>query len=108
MNSLDFRPGLTAATSLNKTDTCLIIERAIIEGSGGPDCIAISQEGLRFIRHLLAHYGNNLNGLPNFKNKNTIKHLAQTFIDHCGSLTLALENMQNIMLADNEVIVAYQ
>jgi hypothetical protein len=98
-NWLDFSPN-GVSESTNVWAALILVERAIIEGSGGPDNVPITKVGLRFIRHLLSvlpidQYAN----LPNFKNMNTIRRLAMLFIDGSDSPAQALQSMQAIMQA---------
>ncbi len=96
-NQLQFTPD-QIDRSLTECEAIVFVERAIIEGSGGPDNVPISMAGLRFIRHLLSLLPDNqYTILPNFKNTQTIKSLATLFIDSCGNISQSLQNMQVIM-----------
>lgn len=105
-NQLKFAPD-QIGRSLIEYEAIVFVERAIIEGSGGPENIPVSMAGLRFIRHLLSLLPDNQYAvLPNFKNIETIKSLARLFIDSCGSINQALQNMQTIMAASSDVVVS--
>jgi len=94
---LDFSPS-GVRESANAYAALILIERAIIEGSGGPDNVPITKAGLRFIRYLLSlRTVDKYNHLPNFKNMDTIRDLARLFIYRCGDAAKALQSMQAIM-----------
>ncbi|MFN8659768.1 MAG: hypothetical protein U0105_25760 [Candidatus Obscuribacterales bacterium] len=78
------------------------IVRTICEGSGGPDCEDMTDPGLRFVRYLLsiskaARFG----FLPNFKDPDTVRDVARQFIKYCGSASLALQTMRNVVEAES-------
>jgi hypothetical protein len=78
------------------------IENTIIEsivmGSGGPENLEITDQGLRFVRHLLATTASTKHGfLPNLKNSQCIRALAQDYIRKNGNGPLALDAMYQLM-----------
>lgn len=78
------------------------IVRTIYEGSGGPDCEDMTDPGLRFVRYLLsiskaARFG----FLPNFKDPETVRDVARQFIKYCGSSSVALQTMRNVVEAES-------
>lgn len=78
-----------------------MIARTIVEGSGGPDNAPITDQGLRFVRHLLssltaAHYG----FLPNFKDMYTIRCLARKYILYSGGAAAAIDSMLRVTCAE--------
>jgi hypothetical protein len=80
------------------------IVRTIVQGSGGPDNVEITDQGLRFVRHLLST--SNLikqDSVPNFKDMDTIRELAREFIKHSGNPTNALQVMYRIMMREERL-----
>ena len=71
---------------------------AIVLGSGGPENREITEAGLRFVRHLLVnsrsiHFG----FVPNMKDPECIRQIAREFIRRCGSGTIALQTMRQVI-----------
>jgi len=101
-NNLDFSPP-SLETSVDFIAAYLAessIIRAIVQGSGGPDNVEITDGGLRFVRHLLATSSATPCGfLPNLKDAETIREIARDFIRQSGSAATALQNMYTIMRA---------
>jgi len=95
-NHLDFTPGLSSST-IDMSDAQTIVERAIIEGSGGPDNVSVTMAGLRLIRHFLSLMPADCFCLPNFKNRDTITAAARLFIQSANNPAEALEQMQAVM-----------
>lgn len=74
------------------------IVRTIVQGSGGPENAEITDNGLRFVRHLMATSKTMRFGfMPNFKDMNAIREVARDFIRRCGGATLALQTMYNVI-----------
>ncbi len=70
----------------------------IVMGSGGPDNNETTEAGLRFVRHLLANSKAMRFGfMPNLKDMNNIRCLAQDFIRNCGNGPSALETMYQVI-----------
>lgn len=70
------------------------IVRTIVQGSGGPENVEITESGLRFVRHLLANSRSIRFGfMPNFKDMETIREMAREFIRRCGGASMALQTM---------------
>jgi hypothetical protein len=99
-DNLDFSPsgessgtGMLAAIVAETT-----IIRGIVEGSGGPENVEMSEAGLRLVRHLLSVCSSTPPGsLPNFKNPEAIQETAREFIRQCGSAASALQVMYSLM-----------
>ena len=73
------------------------IVRTIVEGSGGPENDEMTEPGLRFVRHLLSTSRPARNGfVPNFKDMETIRHVAREFIRRCGGAADAMQTMIRI------------
>lgn len=88
-NPLDFSTSFIAEAS---------IVRGIVQGSGGPENIDITEPGLRFVRHILCNTKSMRFGfMPNFKDMNSIREIARDYIRKCGSATIAIQNMQEVM-----------
>lgn len=74
------------------------VVQTIVLGSGGPENKDTTDAGLRFVRHLLANCRTSKYGfMPNLKDMNNIRSIAQEFIRHCGNGPLALETMYQVM-----------
>jgi hypothetical protein len=74
------------------------VVETIVMGSGGPDNKETTEAGLRFVRHLLANSKSMRFGfMPNLKDMNNIRNLAQDFIASCGNGPLALETMYQVI-----------
>ncbi|MBX9668420.1 MAG: hypothetical protein K2X93_12415 [Candidatus Obscuribacterales bacterium] len=75
-----------------------LIVRMIVMGSGGPDNGEVTDQGLRFVRHLMANSRACRGGfVPNFKNMDCIKEVARDFIRQCGSASRALQTMYQVI-----------
>jgi hypothetical protein len=73
------------------------IVRTIVLGSGGPENAEITEQGLRFVRHLLSTSRSMRFGfMPNFKNMDSIRELAREFIRKCGGAASALQTMHAV------------
>ena len=71
---------------------------AIVMGSGGPDNDEITEAGLRFVRHLMVNSRSIRFGfIPNFKDPDCIRLIAREFIRKCGSGTIALQTMHQVI-----------
>lgn len=74
------------------------VVETIVMGSGGPENQETTEAGLRFVRHILANSKSMRFGfMPNLKDMNNIRSLAQDFIRHCGNGPLALETMYQVI-----------
>ncbi|MBZ0186198.1 MAG: hypothetical protein K8F91_08055 [Candidatus Obscuribacterales bacterium] len=74
------------------------IVRMIVMGSGGPENGEITEQGLRFIRHLMSKSQACRSGfLPNLKDMNCIKDLARDYIASSGTPTHALASMYQVI-----------
>ncbi len=74
------------------------IVRGIVQGSGGPENIDITEPGLRFVRHILCNTKSMRFGfMPNFKDMNSIREIARDYIRKCGGATIAMQTMQQVM-----------
>jgi hypothetical protein len=74
------------------------IVRTIVQGSGGPENVEITEAGLRFVRHILSVTGLTRTGfLPNLKDMNSIRELACQFIRCSGGGAAALQTMYSVM-----------
>lgn len=70
----------------------------IVLGSGGPENAEITDQGLRFIRHIMANSRSCKSGfLPNFKDMDCIQEQARDFIRRCGTATSALQTMYQVI-----------
>jgi hypothetical protein len=75
-----------------------LIVRMIVMGSGGPENAEITEQGLRFVRHLMANSRACRSGfIPNFKNINCVREVAKDFIRQCGSASRALQTMYQVI-----------
>lgn len=75
-----------------------LIVRMIVMGSGGPENAEITEQGLRFVRHLMANSRACRCGfVPNFKNIDCIKEVAREFIRQCGTPSSALQTMYQVI-----------
>lgn len=75
-----------------------LIVRMIVMGSGGPDNGEVTEQGLRFVRHIMANSRACRAGfVPNFKNMDCIKEVARDFIRQCGSASRALQTMYQVI-----------
>ena len=75
-----------------------LIVRMIVMGSGGPENAEITEQGLRFVRHLMANSRACRSGfVPNFKSMDCIKELAKDFIRQCGNASHALNTMYQLI-----------
>jgi hypothetical protein len=78
------------------------IVRTIVQGSGGPENSEITENGLRFVRHLLQNSKSMRFGfMPNFKDMNTIRQMARDFIRRCGGASPALATMYAVIQVEN-------
>ncbi len=74
------------------------ITRMIKTGSGGPDNLEITDQGLRFVRYLIANQPESRWAiLPNFKDERCVQDLARQFIGQWGSPISAVEAMYEII-----------
>ncbi|MBP7864040.1 hypothetical protein KA183_20310 [bacterium] len=74
------------------------ITRMIKTGSGGPENMDITDQGLRFVRYLMCNRpANNWSTLPNFKDEHSVREMARRFISHWGSPISAVEAMYKII-----------
>lgn len=90
-NNLDFSPPREQVSMLSSFVAETTIVRAIVEGSGGPDNMEISEAGLRFIRYMLSQSSSaRLGHLPNFKDMQSIQAAARDFIAQSGGASKAL------------------
>ena len=70
----------------------------IVLGSGGPENAEITDQGLRFVRHIMANSRSCRSGfLPNFKDMDCIQELSRDFIRRCGTATTALQTMYQVI-----------
>jgi len=70
----------------------------IVKGSGGPENNETTDAGLRFVRHLLVNSRSMRFGfMPNLKDMEHIRQIAQEYIRRCGNGPIALENMYQVM-----------
>lgn len=75
-----------------------LIVRMIVMGSGGPENAEITEQGLRFVRHLMANSRACRSGfVPNFKSMDCIRELARDFINQCGNASRALQMMYQVI-----------
>lgn len=75
-----------------------LIVRMIVMGSGGPENAEITEQGLRFVRHLMANSRACRSGfVPNFKSMDCIRELARDFIRQCGNASRALQMMYQVI-----------
>jgi hypothetical protein len=73
------------------------IVKTILEGSIGLNNHDLTEPGLRFVRHLLSTSRSARSGfVPNFKDIETVRHLARQFIRRCGGAALALQALIRI------------
>ncbi len=74
------------------------IVKMIMLGSGGPENHEMTEQGLRFIRHLMSTSRACKSGfLPNFKDVECAKKLAREFIRQSGDALLALRQMHQVI-----------
>jgi hypothetical protein len=74
------------------------IVRTIVQGSGGPENCETTENGLRFVRHILCtSKAIRFGFMPNLKDMNTIREVAREFIRKCGGATSALQTMQTVV-----------
>ncbi len=74
------------------------VVEAIVMGSGGPENVEITEAGLRFVRHLIVNSRSIRFGfIPNFKDAACIRQMARDFIRKCGSGTIALQTMHQVI-----------
>lgn len=94
-DEINFDPVLPAPVDLVTSFVAeASIVRTIVQGSGGPENIDITEPGLRFVRHILANSRSIKFGfMPNFKSMDSIRELARDFIRRCGGATCALQTM---------------
>jgi hypothetical protein len=91
--SYDHSEHTPAITSVEDT-----VVEAIVMGSGGPENVEITDAGLRFVRHLMVNSRSMRFGfIPNFKDPQCIRHIAREFIRRCGSGTIALQTMHQVI-----------
>jgi len=82
-----FLPGVAEAS----------IVRTIVEGSGGPENVEMTDAGLRFVRHLLSTSRPARHGfVPNFKDMSTIRQAARDFICRSGGAARAMRDMVRV------------
>lgn len=105
---MNFEPGFSGITpepdyievNLDLVLPCVAedtIVRTIVEGSGGPENDEMTDPGLRFVRHLLSTSRPARHGfVPNFKDMETIRHVARDFIRRCGGAAHAMQTMIRI------------
>lgn len=75
-----------------------LIVRMIVMGSGGPENAEITEQGLRFVRHLMANSRACRSGfVPNFKSMDSIREVARDFIRTCGNASHALQTMYQVI-----------
>lgn len=75
-----------------------LVVRMIVMGSGGPENAEITEQGLRFVRHLMANSRACRSGfVPNFKSMDCIKELARDFIRSSGTANSALQTMYQVI-----------
>ncbi|MGD9680595.1 MAG: hypothetical protein AB7W16_05360 [Candidatus Obscuribacterales bacterium] len=74
------------------------IVRMIVMGSGGPENGEITEQGLRFVRHIMSSSRACQSGfLPNFKDMDCIREVARDYIARAGTPTHALASMYQII-----------
>jgi hypothetical protein len=74
------------------------VVEAIVMGSGGPENSEITEAGLRFVRHLLVNSRSIRFGfIPNMKDPDCIRQIAREFIRRCGSGSIALQTMHQVI-----------
>lgn len=75
-----------------------LIVRMIVMGSGGPENSEITEQGLRFVRHLMASSRACQSGfVPNFKSMDCIREVARDFIRQKGTANQALQSMYQVI-----------
>ncbi|HEY9786515.1 MAG TPA: hypothetical protein V6D17_13995 [Candidatus Obscuribacterales bacterium] len=94
-NELNFDPSRPAPADMVASFIAeASIVRTIVQGSGGPENVEITEPGLRFVRHILSTSRSMRFGfMPNFKNMDSIQELAREFIRRCGGASIALQTM---------------
>jgi len=98
---LNFDPTLVSADTATHCVAEASIVMTIVQGSGGPDNHEITEAGLRFVRHLMVtSKGMRFGFMPNFKDMESIRKLAQNFIRRSGGATAALQNMHSVIQID--------
>jgi hypothetical protein len=99
-SEMNFNPGPPAEGQMDVLFQSIAeqsIVRTIVEGSGGPENVDITDDGLRFVRYLLSISRSTRFGfLPNFKDWDTIRELARQFIRYCGGATTALQTLNRV------------
>ncbi|SRR5579883_1163373 len=96
--------GVEPGDTANNNDTGVVamaealIVRMIVMGSGGPENGEITEQGLRFVRHLMASSrACNSGFLPNFKSMDCIREVARDFIRSQGTANDALQSMYQVI-----------
>ncbi len=99
MESMDGNNGenkIEKATCIDTLAYESIIE-LIVKGSCGKDNSEIHEDGLRFVRFLLANSKAAMSGfLPNFKDMKVVEAHARNFIKQCGNSKLALNTLKEV------------
>ena len=84
------------APAMNQVENAVI--ETIMRGSGGPENNEITECGLRFVRHILSNSRSIRFGfIPNMKDPECIKAIAREFIRRCGSASIAMQTMYQVI-----------
>ena len=96
--NLDRSPANLPENHSARTMAEAAIVKMIMMGCGGPNNDEMTDEGLRFIRHLMATSRACQSGfVPNFKDIDCVRAIAKDFIRQSGDALRAIKQMQQVI-----------